>query len=152
MRFFLATLLAVLHSAPAFALSCARPDPLDSYNHALRSNDTYVVMLGDFMYPEPPQPDGYLPMGYELQAQFTGQVLGLRKFVDGFQVQLTVVVSCISTWCGQPPATKGNVLAFVRRNADRFVLSAGPCAGDWFLDPSTDTIRAIEICHRNGGC
>ncbi len=152
--FALAAALALV-SGQASALSCMRPDVARAFNWASASDQSYVALLGrfDFEATERPEPrDINNPVELSFDARFFGQALGAEGFGPVGDLDVTVVFACMGPWCGGLPDTGEETLAFVERSDAGYVLRAGPCGAEAFVNPSAEDVARVEACMRGEGC
>ena len=147
-------LTAALVGAQASALSCMRPDVARSFQWAAEADESYVVLLGQFDFDAPRQSnsDRNAPKTASVPAQFNGQSLGANGFQANAPLDVTLEFSCAGPWCGSLPDTGEDILAFVERGPDGYVLTVGPCYGTAFVSPSESDVQRVEACMRGDGC
>lgn len=155
-RIFAATALS-LWAGQTAALSCvASVDPIQSYIWAAESGQVFSVFHGAFSFDPIKMPGfevtndpSFVPPSAE--ASFKGKGLAKTGFVPVNPFTLTVQPACAGPWCGNISPGE-NLLAFVRKDANGWVLEEGPCGGHIFLDPSDEMLEALEVCIAGGPC
>lgn len=110
MKHILLALICTGLAAPAWSLSCIRPDIVRTFEEARDSEAGFWIVRGRIISDGPiavPQPDAsgrYKDNAVaSTPVQFVG--VGLRpngEFAD-FEKDITLTVSCIAHWCGSPP-------------------------------------------------
>ncbi len=137
----------------AAALSCARPDPVSTFERLAAEPDaTYVVLLGELGFDA-----SLLPQGVENRARdpdpitaiFQGHGLGYDGFTVVQDRTITLQSTCAGPWCGSA-APDRTLLMFAQIEDDNLTVVAGPCGGRIFA-PSDTAIDAMQACI-NGNC
>lgn len=132
--------LGCLLAGPAPALSCLAPDLARSTAQAVAAEETFRVVIGRFDVDLPPNGTaGRFP------ARFAGRGVtsdGLGPPVSG---EVTIEIGCAGPWCGEkPPETEA--LAFLRREADAWVLYLGACPQWLFEAPTKAQVETVRSC------
>ena len=99
----LLTVAALLAASQAQALSCIRPDPFTSFDHANTSVSPYMVMTGTLTAPPASGMTESKPVS--LMAKLTGQGLAQDGFTAAFDGDVVLQVTCAGPWCGTLPAS-----------------------------------------------
>jgi hypothetical protein len=155
----LATALALSAiAAPAFALSCLRPDAVRMFEYARDSKETFYVIkgritpVGDYAIPEAKQTTS--PTDKDAFADTPVQITGVGLSANGFSVPVeigaTVRLTCLSVWCPGPPPD-GELLMIVKKDGIELTLDIGPCGGtavSW--DPASE--ERLLRCHLSDTC
>ncbi|TFL18384.1 hypothetical protein [Jannaschia formosa] len=153
MRTILAALMAATLAQPAAALSCLQPSVASSFGHAQESPLTYVLATGR-MTPLPgtarPVPRESLQVSSVQRARLDGHLASLSGFDRPISVPVQVETYCAGPWCGGVP--EGEVLLFLEKRGDTYVLLEGPCpqfaltATPEALDEALACLRGEEDC------
>lgn len=151
---FVGATLAMLMASQAQALSCMRPDVARAFDWASQAEESYVVLLGrlDFEAPATRRGRPNDPQDLHVAARFTGQSLGVSGFSATAPLDVSLAFTCAGPWCGSMTPSRGDVLAFVERSADGYVLNVGPCGGTTFERPTHAQIQQVESCMRGQAC
>ena len=156
MRVLVFLLAVMLLPAQAFALSCVRPSVERSFDQVNAAPEPYVVVMGRLTLDTRKMPKtGDQTRNPRKMTQvpgtLTGKSLGLAGFKVPFDQDITLQVGCIGPWCGS--AQNGaEVLAFVRREGQKYVLDVSPCGGRMFGTPKRAMIRKLQQCLKAGSC
>ncbi len=148
--------LWALSTTQGAALSCLRPDPARAFQAASDAPAAYVVLLGAFAFDADALPPAVSDTGQVLDpgpivARFVGNGLTLGGFNSPQARAIVVQPICAGAWCGRiEPGVQ--VMAFARKDGDRYVVEADPC-GDWvFPAPDEATVTQIIACLRGQDC
>ncbi len=156
MRHILITLCLVLLGSQAAALSCLRPDPVETFQRLAAAPGSYFVIHGkltfdeaaldttgtDFDNPENPAP---------VPGQFVGQGLSKAGFVTPYISNVLLQVTCAGPWCGS--ARSGvKAVYFVPSSPPPVTLQAGPCGGMIFYEPTPAVLDMLTTCMQGGRC
>lgn len=151
-----AGLILSLFSTPVVALSCAPWDGAQAYAAAARSSLNYSVVVGRLQFDKDLLPltevDEYdpAPRSTEIPAKLSGKVLETRHFSRRINVDVTLSVDCIASWCGQvQPGVR--YLIFVEQASFGLLVRATPCSEYIFPDGSS-VRRQVLDCHRADTC
>lgn len=157
MKSLLAGIMAfALTPVRAVALSCLVWGVEDAYDAASKSEDVYVVVEGKISFDKAALPkvnwedQAATPRSTVVDARVTGAALGKGGFVTPFEGDVTLTVGCTGPWCAQP--APGDALMFLQSEQGGYSLSAGPCGGFVFSQPTVDMLRAVKRCHSGGAC
>lgn len=152
----LAVLLAVMAPVPALALSCLAPDVARSYGIFAAEPEPYVVVHGRLtldarLLPKAKASNRKPPRGTEIPGKLQGTSLSKEGFKLPFEQDVTLRVRCLGSWCGT--AQNGaDVLAFVRKDADGYVINIGPCGGSVFTAPKPAMLKRVQRCMAKDAC
>ncbi|MEP1229758.1 MAG: hypothetical protein ABJG88_03705 [Litorimonas sp.] len=135
----------------AFALSCAKPDIIKSLEDAKNSDKVYHVFVGKFTPNPTGDSDWSGPLGPKvlhpggtsikdiempnkspktIQSWFEGISLSKNPNHDSQLTRFPVDIqmTCSGMWCGSPPSSSRDVLAFVEARGEQApVLKISPC-------------------------
>lgn len=146
-------------TGPALPLSCAYLDAAAMYQQAADASDRYVIVHGAFLRNGPDVPltsvtdDPDTPSPYSVEMLFYGDLCSRVGFHTPVELEVTVRVNCVLSWCGAPPEEGREVLAFLRVDEDRqYHLGIGPCPGWVIYDPSQQELDQITACMRGETC
>ena len=150
---------ALLSAAPAFALSCLRPDLGRSFAAAAESESAYLVVHGafDFKASAMPKADKSAGAGIaatgttRVPAQFKGGGLTPDGFTVPVRLDVTLEVGCQGPWCGTLAAGEPQ-LAFLEQRDEGYVLSVEPCPGFAFASPTPEDLDFVTACYAKGSC
>lgn len=140
----------------ALALSCLAPSVERSFLRYDAAEEIYVVVHGRLTLDESDLPEGMTqdpppPKRTLLAAHLRGSSLRATGFDLPFDQELMLEVTCLGPWCGG--ARNGeSVLAFVRKDAEGYVLVASPCGGAIFERPRPAMLKAARQCLNGGAC
>lgn len=150
----LLTVALVVFAGQAQALSCLRPDVARTFEWAAEAEESYVVLLGrfDFETPDLRSDRNLNPQEVRSAARFSGQSLSVEGFQDNVPLDVTIVFSCLASWCGSMDQNNSDVLAFVERTPEGYVLSVGPCFDTVFDRVDATQIARVEACMRGEAC
>jgi hypothetical protein len=150
-------LIGVALGSPAAALSCLPHDLATTFERVNSASETYFALHGMLEFDASLLPEIDMnnqhatPPETRIPARISGEALGRIGFTRPFDGPVTLIVQCAGPWCAQPPAG-GDVLAFVRQDAEGFTLTAGPCGGDAFFSPPADMLDKAHRCFTGGEC
>ncbi len=150
----LAATLAMI-SGQAHALSCTRPDPIETFQQLAAAPEGYFVLYGQMTFDE-----NALPAGVSMDqtrepdpipARFEGKSLSQEGFTRDYFGNVMLQVGCAGSWCGS--ARSGADAVFFVASSDRPVtLQAGPCGGRIFEEPSQAVLDMLTSCFQGGPC
>lgn len=155
MRFILLA-LALMTPLPALALSCIEPSVERSFQEYSDASETYVVVHGRLTFDSDKLPKSdfetqITPRMTKIPSLLIGKSLNRQGFALPFDHRITLEVACFGPWCGTAQ-DGGDVLAFLRKEADGYALAITPCGGGAYRGPSGKMLRAVEQCFRGGEC
>ena len=146
-------------AGPAASLSCAYLDAAAMYRQAADASERYVIVHGAFLRNGPDVPltpvsdDPDTPPPYSVEMLFYGDLGSRVGFHTPVELEVTVRVNCVLSWCGAPPEEGREVLAFLRVDEDRaYHLGIGPCPGWVIYNPSQQDLDQIVACMRGETC
>ena len=153
----LLTALALCLPSPALALSCMPYDAVLAYHDAAKSDDSYVVVLGDLTFD-----DGKLPVtDWEhqqdtppdtlFQGTLTGHSLTHDGFTAPFDRTIRINVQCFGPWCSSLTPDI-DYLTFLKQTDSGYLLEVNPCGGFAFGTPSQQVTDQIAACFRGERC
>ncbi|PWJ22190.1 hypothetical protein [Jannaschia seohaensis] len=151
MRFLPVLFLAAL-AQPATALTCAPPSVASSFAIAQDSPLTYVLAagrltpLGGTATPVPRDPP--LRVHEVRLARLDGHLASRSGFDRPVSLEIAVELICAGPWCADLP--EGELLLFLERHGDDYVLLEGPCPR--FALTSTPETRAEALACLTGTC
>jgi hypothetical protein len=147
--------LALLAATEATALTCARPDPLQSFRDAQAAPESYVILYGTLAF----DPNGAPPGGFSpnpephpdpVSAAFSGHALGLEGFTQPLEETVTLQPTCAGPWCGS--IAPGTYLLFAEQTSSGIRVEIGPCGGGAFDGVSEETLARLTACLRGEAC
>lgn len=146
-------------AGPAASLSCAYLDTAAMYQQAADASERYVIVHGAFLRNGPDVPltpvsdNPDTPPPYSVEMLFYGDLGSRVGFHTPVELEVTVRVNCVLSWCGAPPEEGREVLAFLRVDEDRaYHLGIGPCPGWVIYNPSQQDLDQIVACMRGETC
>ena len=152
------SLCLALAAGPVHALRCAPMDAAAMYRHAAGSEHRHVIVRGAFLRDGPDQPlpvetEGEGPAPYLYDALFFGDIASRVGFHTPAELEVTVLVACVSIWCGTPPEDGQEVLAFLRMDDNRdYYLEVEPCPTTLLIAPTQDDLDEITDCMAGRDC
>ena len=148
-----AAIVLALIAGQAAALSCMRPDPVRTFKQIEDIPTPYYVLYGTLDFDASKQPRGVINKERNpapIPAQFSGFGLNTNGFTTPYNAQVTLQPTCAGPWCGsQTPDVKS--LFFAKVEGDSVTITAGPCGGTAFADPSAAMLADMTAC-MNGNC
>ncbi len=139
----------------ATALSCMRPDPIQTFQWVADAPESYFVLYGQLTFDESALPAGVSDKPTRepapIAAFFRGKGLTLDGFTADYISPAMLEIGCAGPWCGS--ARSGvDALYFVRADNSPVVMEAGPCGGMIFEEPDQATLDMITSCMQGGAC
>lgn len=145
----LAFLLAML-AAPAWSLSCRRPDLVEAFKDAHADSAEWVIVRGQFSFDESLLPEPMDGQDAVVPARIKGDVLTRNGFAAPFAKDVSIDVTCSGPWCGT--VGKGvTYIAFLRKSGDSYSTVASACPSTLFADSGKAAEKALTACLR-GKC
>jgi hypothetical protein len=149
-----AAVLALI-SGQASALSCLRPDPIETFQRLAAAPDTYFVLHGVLSFDENALPEGTsfddVVEPDPIPGRFVGKGLTADGFTNTYVSNVQLQVTCAGPWCGT--ARSGvEAVYFVPASDPPVSLIAGPCGGMIFEDPSQAVLSMLTSCMQGGNC
>ncbi|WP_019955953.1 hypothetical protein [Yoonia vestfoldensis] len=149
----IATLLAL--AGQAQALSCMRTDAISTFEDLAAAPEAYFVLHGVLTFDE----SGLPPFVQQdpvsdpapLQAQFTGKGLTAQGFSKDYTGPVTLQITCAGPWCGRVQSGQ-DAIVFVPADDPALTVTAGPCGGRLFYDPTPETLAMLTACMQGGVC
>ncbi|WP_341368454.1 hypothetical protein [Yoonia sp. BS5-3] len=143
--FLIAALLAMI-AGQAHALSCRRPDPIDTFKQVAAAPESYFVLYGELTF------DGPVPASpATIPAQFRGKGLTREGFTSDYVSPVNLQIECVASWCGSA-RSGGDALYFVQATEPPVTMVAGACGGMIFPDPSQAVLDMLTSCMQGGAC
>ena len=150
----LAFLLAFL-AAPAWSLSCMRPDAVFLYQEVTGSADDYYIVKGTLAFKEAvnePKPHQTKDSAADTRARVTGMALSQSGLNVPFDRDVTVHAKCRAVWCPDVQGlSQGTFLMALRLDGDDLTLLRTPCGGLAVPWDQSGEDRLLD-CHLNGDC
>ncbi|RFU14004.1 hypothetical protein DZD18_04015 [Rhodobacteraceae bacterium W635] len=152
------SLCLALAAGPGHALRCASLDAAAMYRHAAGSEHRHVIVHGAFLRDGPDRPlpvetEEGAPASYLYDALFFGDIASRVGFHTPAELEVTVLVACVSAWCGTPPEDGEDVLAFLRMDDNRdYYLEVEPCPTTLLVAPAQDDLDRITACMAGRDC
>lgn len=146
----LAIMLA-LFAAPAWSLSCMRPDIAQAYAVAQDDPAEWIIVAGRFTAGSPGM--SWTPKTGQgtLMTRLEGRALTRNGFTAAFSEPVAVEVSCVSQWCGTV-GPKTDYVVFLRKDEGSYRTFAKPCPNHiFFFDDAPKTEAMLTACLR-GSC
>ena len=143
--------IAALAGTQAQALSCLRPDPVNSFLAANESPETYVILRGrvaeaEILIPPVVGKD----QSHPVPGWFIGQALTSTGFDQPLETPVTVQVLCAGPWCGSM-LPEEDLIIFATLTDGVYEIQAGPCDGAAF-QPSPETEALLLSCFQGAAC
>lgn len=149
--------LAFLIPSFAQALSCMPHSIEGVYKQAQASKARYLVVRGVLRFDESKLPkgngekDSQTPPITKIKGSLSGKAFTGKRFSSPFNHPITLEVGCIGPWCAGAKSD-AEVIAFVRKDGDKYVVATDACGGFLFQHPRPDMLRALKQCHAGGKC
>ena len=149
-----AALLAMVTSQ-ANALSCMRPDPIETFQRLAAAPESYFVLYGILSFDEDALPAGVSNENTRnpdpIPGRFVGKGLTVNGFTNTYMGQVYLQVGCVGPWCGS--ARSGvQAVYFVPASERPVSLQAEPCGGMIFEEPSDAILSMLTSCMQGGTC
>lgn len=150
----LAAALAMI-SGQVHALSCMRPDPIETFKRIAAAPEDYFVLYGELTFDESLLPSGVLDNRTgapgPIAAQFDGLGLTRQGFTSSYVSPVTLEIGCAGPWCGSA-ASGVDALYFVRATDPPVTMVAGACGGMIFEKPPQAVLDMLTSCMQGGAC
>ncbi len=148
-------LCLIASAGQAVALSCIRPDPIQTFNRVAAAPESYFVLYGQLTFDQaalpPGMSDGPDAAPVLIEGFFRGKGLTQQGFSADYVSPALLEVVCFGPWCGS--ARSGvDALYFVRADNTPVMMEAGPCGGMIFEDPDQVVLERIVTCMQGGPC
>ena len=137
------------------ALSCLRPDPIETFKQVAAAPESYFVLYGQLTFDEDALPAGMSNemsrMPAPIPAQFRGNSLSLEGFTNRYFGDMALQIGCVGQWCGY--ARSGvDAVYFVEVSDGPTTIQADACGGMIFEEPSQATLDMLTSCVQGGTC
>ena len=132
-------------ATPALALSCLRPNVVQTYKRAAEAEESYSVVIGTIRFDESKLPKSVgndSPPNTRIAARFQGKALTKSGFDMPFARNITLEVLCFGPWCGGAGSDEKT----------GYVMEADPCGGMLFQRPNERMLDQVERCFTGGRC
>ena len=144
----------VCFAAQAQALRCVHPEPVRRCADIAAAPEDYYVLYGTLTFDETALPQGMratgAPLPAPITAQFTGKGLTHSGFTSDYVSPAILQIDCMANYCGT--AQSGiEALYFVRASQTPVTMTAGPCGGMIFAEPSQAVLDQMTACMQ-GSC
>lgn len=154
MRIFLSLILSVVFATQGVALSCMRPDPVQSFHFANDIEEDVYILRGRVEFDENLLPEGMINRERNpdpITAYFKGHGLTLDGFTSRFERTVTLQPVCYGPWCGREVSNK-DVLVFAKVVGDDIILESDPCGTNFFYDPTRKMLDQMQSCISGEAC
>ena len=155
MRLLAATTAIGLIATQSLALSCLRPDPIETFQRLAAAEESYFVLRGELTFDEAALPpsvgtnDTVAPD--PIPGFFVGAGLTKDGFTNDYVSNVLLQVDCAGPWCGT--AQSGvDAIWFVPFSDPPATLHADPCGSMTFYEPSEAVVEMLESCMAGGTC
>ncbi|MGB3245429.1 MAG: hypothetical protein WBB25_12915 [Sulfitobacter sp.] len=140
----------------AHALSCLAPSVSRTFHDVNAAPEVYVVVKGRLTVGTPKQPEldkskQEPPKSTRLPARLRGTSMSQNGFNVPFDQRVTLEIACIGPWCGSVQNGE-QVLAFVKREDNRYFLAINPCGGHVFSNPKPAMSKQVYSCFKGATC
>ena len=144
--------IAILAAGPASALSCMKPDIVQSYEYAEEQEEIYFLFKGSISLVEDqsmPTDRGEMGPGEPaatllepVYGSFKGEIFSEGVFVP-YEATMEVRLKCVASWCGGYPDEE-EALYFVSAAESNlwFTLEMPACGGTRFPVTEAETLIA----------
>lgn len=155
MRILLTTTLISMIAGQAVALSCLRPDPIDTFQRLAEAEEAYMVLRGTLTFDESALPPSVgandTPQPDPIPGFFVGSGLTEEGFTEDYAGDVLLQVSCTGPWCG---GARSDVEAiwFLPFSDAPVTLQADPCGSMTFYEPTEAVVSMVESCMAGGAC
>ena len=155
MRLLLTSALICLTATQSVALSCLRPDPVDTFQRLAAAEESYFVLRGKLTFDESALPpsvgDNDTVPPDPIPGFFVGSGLTKDGFTSDYVSNVLLQVDCAGPWCG---TAQSNVDAiwFVPFSDPPATLQADPCGSMTFYQPSDAVVEMLESCMAGNTC
>jgi len=155
MRSLVTSAMIATMATQSAALSCLRPDPIETFQRLAAAEESYFVLKGTLTFDETALPpsvgDNQTIVPEPIPGFFVGSGLTKDGFVSDYVSNVLLQINCAGPWCG---SARSNVDAiwFVPFSDPPATLLAGPCGGMTFYDPSEAVVAMLESCMAGGTC
>jgi len=139
----------------AAALSCLRPDPIDTFHRVAAAEESYYVLYGQLDFDAGALP-GLVDQRRVLEpepipARFTGKGLTRSGFDADYSAAVDLQIRCAGPWCGSANAGVDAVI-FARVDDGAVTVEVGACGGTIFENPGQPVLDMLASCMRGERC
>lgn len=151
------TMILALLGGQAHALSCLRPDAVETFQRLAVAEESYFVLYGELMFDEsalPNRTDDVFQNSVSpdpIDGRFVGKGLTSAGFTNTYISDVILQVGCAGPWCGSA-RSGGEAVYFVPASDPPVTMQAGPCGGMIFPDPSPAVLDMLTSCMQGGTC
>ncbi|WP_121631191.1 hypothetical protein [Tropicibacter alexandrii] len=146
----LLAMMLALFAAPAWSLSCMRPDLVEAFKEVQADSAEWVIVRGRFSFDESRLPEPMSGKDTTLPARIDGKALSRKGFTTPFADDVSVHVTCSGPWCGTLGAGV-SYIAFLRKTGDDYTTVASACPSSLFFHAGKPAEKALTACLR-GRC
>lgn len=155
MRLVLLAASLVMIGGQVRALSCLRPDPIATFQQLAASPEDYFVLYGQLGFNAVAVPpvvsNGENPTPDPIPARFVGKGLDADGFIIPIASNVLLQIGCAGPWCGS--ARSGvDAVYFVPAAGQPLTITADPCGGMIFEDPTQEVLDMLTSCMQGGDC
>ena len=154
MKTLILSVLLACTATQSIALSCMRPDPVQSFHRATEVPEPIYILHGRLTFDESLLPVGMVNTPREpapIPARFEGMGLTLNGFTSRFERQVVLQSICFGPWCGREVSGEDSLL-FAKVVGDQIIIESDPCGGNVFYDPTQDVLDQMTSCIRGEVC
>ncbi|SFS21027.1 hypothetical protein [Yoonia litorea] len=154
-RLLITTVLCAAFATQSVALSCLRPDPIETFKRLAAAEESYFVLRGTLTFDEAALPpsvgDNDMAQPDPIPGFFVGSGLSKQGFTTDYVGNVLLQVNCAGPWCG---SARSNVEAvwFVPFSDPPAILQADPCGSMTFFEPTDAVVTMLESCMADGTC
>lgn len=146
---------AMMLSESASALSCARPDLIQTLERAKASPKLYEVLVGTFESPKlqraQPKDQNHFSSSRPAdvtKSRFRGYGLSQTWQTDRalFDLPVDIETNCVASFCSDLPASDKLIIAFVEiREGQAPLLKKAPCS-NMIFEARSETVNKLRQC------
>ena len=155
MRVLLTAAIIGLMATQSLALSCLRPDPVETFNRLSAADESYFVLLGSLTFDEAALPpsvgDNQTIDPDPIPGTFVGKGLSKQGFMTEYVSDVLLQITCAGPWCGSATSNV-DAIWFVPFSDPPVTLIAEPCGGMTFYEPSDAVVEMLESCMAGSTC
>ena len=145
----------VMIAGQSHALSCMRPDPIETFQSLAAAPESYFVLYGQITFDKAELPDGVSMDQFRapdlIAARFEGKGLTRNGFTSDYFSDVNLQVQCAGPWCGS--ARSGvDAVYFVEAMDPPVTMIADPCGGRIFEEPTDAVLEMLTSCMQGGTC
>jgi hypothetical protein len=153
MKVAFAAIALMVIAGQAVALSCVRPDAVNTFERVSEDAASYYLLYGTLDFDVAKQPKGVVNAERNpdpIVAQFAGFALNTSGFTTSYSRAVTLQPVCFGPWCGgETPGVKS--LFFAQVDGDQIIIESTPCGGFVLPEPSQSLLDKMTSC-MNGNC